>query len=100
MLIRNVMVSHEVFDFQPMPNPISRQNVMKLMKEGEVERFLEYAERREGDSVVFALDADGGCPKELTRPLVERLEKAHHNKKVAVILFNSELRVFSWRVWI
>ena len=44
-LIREVLFHHKIFDLNPVPRPKSNVEIRKLMRAGELERYVEYARR-------------------------------------------------------
>jgi Domain of unknown function (DUF4276) len=89
-LIRAVCERHRIHEFWPLPNPIIRQNVPKLSRVGELERYVQHALRRDGDSVLVALDTDESCPKEVIKAWAGRLTELHPRKHIGVCLFRCE----------
>lgn len=90
LLIRS-LTDHRV---QPMPNPLQKQNVPRLSREGELEKFATHALRRDGDSVLFLLDVDEGCVFEIVREWVPRLAALQPSKKIGIGLFVREFESF------
>ncbi len=94
LVIRNLLYSHEIFDFNVQPNPIIDQNVPKLKRANELERFVRYARYREGDSVLILLDADENCPKEISEEFAARIHDLQVPHNVGLAFFKCEFEVF------
>lgn len=79
-------------DFQvfPVSKPIKNQSVGKLAPAGELERFVNYALGREGDSVLILVDADEHCAKDIAERWSKRIAALKPSKKVGLGLFVRE----------
>lgn len=64
----------------------------KIVKEGELERYVELAARTAGPAgaVLLLLDADDACPAELAPRLLERTRSERPDLRSAVVLANRE----------
>lgn len=94
-LIRGLAFEHEIFDFNTAPNPILKQNIPKLRKSGQLERFIEYGlSRDDGDSLLVLLDCDDLCAKDEARAFTERARIRNPPKKTGFAFFNSEYESF------
>lgn len=83
---------HQIF---PTPRPILKQNVPRLSREGELERFAKLALLREdADSALFLLDVDEACAKEIVENWVPRLNALHPRKKIGIGLFVPEFESY------
>lgn len=92
-LIREIFTQQNVFDFNPLSNPIINQNAPKLLAAGQLERMIGYAQKRDGDSILIILDADKDCPVNIARDFFQRLSNMELGKKTGLIIFNSEFEV-------
>jgi hypothetical protein len=74
------------------PHLAPKKNVelRKLRRAGELERFVTYALREDGDSVLVVLDCEDFDPLVIGAEFVERIKKLNATKKVGVILLKSE----------
>ncbi len=90
LLIRRLLVEHEIADFHVQPNPIIRQTISGLRAPGQLERFLTYSVDRDGDSVLVLLDCDDDCPKEVVETYIPRVQKMYRGKNVGFAFFRSE----------
>ena len=93
-LIRGLASEHEIFDLSIVSHPISGRNIPKLRKSGELERFIEYGLRRDGDSLLVLLDCDDLCAKDEARAFTERALNRNPAKKTGFAFFNSEYESF------
>jgi len=66
-LIRETLHQHSIFDLNPAPRPKSNVEIKKLMRAGELERYVEFAARDDADSILFALDCEDVCPVDVCR---------------------------------
>jgi hypothetical protein len=57
-LIRETLAQSQIYDITPAPRPKSHVDVVRLKRTGELERYVEYAARDDGDSVLLALEFD------------------------------------------
>jgi Domain of unknown function (DUF4276) len=89
-LMRETLAQHAIYDIAPAPRPKSHVDVLKLKRAGELERYVEYAARDDGDSVLLALDCEDVCPAEVSLDFARRISKMYITKKVGVTLFRSE----------
>ena len=91
-LAREVMFQREIFDFNPAPRPKSNVDVRKLRRAGELERYVEFAARDNGDSVLLVLDCEDFCPRYMSREFVQRIQKMRLTKKVGISFSDPSLR--------
>ncbi len=94
LLIRNLAHAHKIFDLSIRPHPISGQNIPKLRRAGELEKFIAYGLTRDGNSILVLLDSDDLCPKDEARALTERAQKLNPAKKAGFAFFKSEYESF------
>jgi hypothetical protein len=92
-LIRKVAQSSGLHDLVPCSNPIKCGEIPKLRKQGQLERFVQYAcQRNDGDSVVLVVDCDDDCPVltsvEFTARVREIAER--YSKKVGIAFIHKE----------
>ena len=79
----------------PTPNPFMKQTIGCLSREGELERFTRYAlMRNDADSVLFLVDTDENCAKEIIEDWVPRLKELRPVRKVGIGLFVREFEAF------
>jgi hypothetical protein len=64
--------------------------IRKLRRAGELERYVEYASRDDGDSVLVVLDSDDFCPAQIVAEFSSRVLVMHLRKPVAIAFFRSE----------
>ena len=64
----------------------------KVVKEGELERYVALAAARAGDGgrIVILLDANGDCPAELAPIILQRARAVSPDRRVEVVLAKSE----------
>lgn len=76
---------------RPMRIPAS-----KLVKEGELERAVEFGARRtgQGGTIFILLDCDDGCPAELGPALLRRAKAARPDRRIAVVLAKREFEAW------
>jgi Domain of unknown function (DUF4276) len=89
-LIREVLHFNGLFDINPAPRPKSNVEVRKLMRTGELERYVGYGIRDDGDSVLLVLDCDDFCPIKVCKDFIARIIAMSPQKKVGISLFKSE----------
>ena len=92
--IRQLLVTHEVFDIYIQPDPILKQNIPRLRSAGQLERFIKYGASREGDSILLLLDSDAHCPNEIVVDFSMRIEKLPIEKKIGIGFFKCEFEVY------
>lgn len=79
----------------PVSNPIIKQNVPRLSREAELEKFTRYAmERDDADSVLILLDADDDCAKEIVENWRPRIQALNPTKKIGIGLFAREFEAY------
>ncbi len=93
-IIREILYQNDVYDLVVQPHPIINQNIPKLWRPGELERFASYGLRREADSLLIILDADESCPKDVALDFGKRLKALDVAKKVGIAILRSEFEVF------
>lgn len=93
-LVRNLAYAHKVFDLAIVPHPIMRQNIPKLRKSGQLERFVQYGLMRDGDSLLVLLDCDELCARDEVLAFTERVRQLHITKKAGFAFFTSEYESF------
>ncbi|MEM1204465.1 MAG: DUF4276 family protein [Acidobacteriota bacterium] len=77
----------------PAPRPILCGDVRKLLRTGEVEKFVTYACRRsDGDSVLLTVDCEDECPVEVARELALRIAPLaeRHRRRVGLVFLERE----------
>lgn len=89
-LIRETLYLNSIYDVNPIPRPISNVEIKRLIRPGELERYIEYAMRNVGDSVLLILDCEDFCPPEICEQFCYRINATHPEKKVGIALFRSE----------
>ncbi len=72
--------------------PPLRRPASKLVKEGELERAVEFAARKTGTggTILILLDCDDGCPAKEGPNLLKRAKATRPDCKVAVVLAKKE----------
>jgi hypothetical protein len=79
----------------PVSNPIIKQNVPRLSRTAELEKFLCYAmEREDADSVLILLDVDDDCAKVIVENWMPRIHALNPTKKIGVGLFVREFEAY------
>jgi hypothetical protein len=68
----------------------------KVVKDGELERFVELARRTAGagGAVLIVLDADDDCPKDLAPALLTRAQAGRPGDEIRVVLANREFEAW------
>ena len=97
VLLRRVLYEKlQIFDIEVAP-PI-RISKNKLLKQGELERGVEFAARRTSptDGIIVLFDADGDCPAQLAPEVVVRAKKCRPDRRISVVIAKSEFE--SWFV--
>jgi hypothetical protein len=90
-LIRETLHLHQIYDVNAAPRPKKNVELRKLRRSGELERYVEYALRDDGDSVLIVLDCADFDPLEISAEFIERAAKLRRDeKKVGVVLLKSE----------
>jgi hypothetical protein len=92
-LIRRLAEASGLYDLIPCPNPIKCGEIPKLRKEGQLERFVQYAcSRSEGDSVILVVDCDDDCPVTTSGEFAARAKLIAQNfkKKVGIAFIQKE----------
>jgi hypothetical protein len=84
------MHEKEIFDFQIAPRPKMNVEIGKLRRPGELERYVQYAARDDGDGVLIALDCEDFCPVKIAREFCHRIASLGVAKRVGTVLFRSE----------
>jgi Domain of unknown function (DUF4276) len=93
LLIRRILHNNHIFDFE-IEKPL-RNKRNKIIKENELERAIQLAEksRKDPGCIMIILDVDDDCPAELGPPLLERAKKSTH-LPVSVVLANKEFEAW------
>ena len=97
VLLRRVLYEKlQIYDIEVAP-PI-RISKNKLLKQGELERAVEFAARRTSptDGIIVLFDADGDCPAQLGPKVVVRAKKCRPDRRISVVIAKSEFE--SWFV--
>jgi hypothetical protein len=92
-LIRKLAEASGFYDLIPCPNPIKCGEIPKLRKEGQLERFVQYAcIRSESDSVILVVDCDDDCPVTTSGEFAARanLIAQRFRKKVGIAFIQKE----------
>jgi len=92
LLVRRVAEKRKFFDLLIVGKPIKAGSVYKLLRQGEVERYVELALSRNCDGALILLDTDEGCPIHLIKELQSRIRMNadRFGKKTALCFFKSE----------
>lgn len=73
-LLRKLMYDLNIYHMQPAPRPIKAGDIKKLQRPGVLEKFIEYAWKRDdGDSVLLILDCDDACAYEVATEFEKRI---------------------------
>ena len=69
------------------PKPI-RVNRDRLLKEGELERYVDLAARQSGADgrILILLDADDDCPRERAPTILQRAKATRSDRRIRVVL--------------
>lgn len=80
----------------PLVQPIIRVPASRLVKQGEIERAIELAARKNAGQggVLVLLDCDDGCPAEEGPTLLRRATKARADFPVSVVLAKREFEAW------
>lgn len=80
----------------PMVHPILRVPAAKLIKEGEIERAIEFVVRSNAGQggVLVLLDCDDGCPAQDGPALLSRAQRARPDVPVSVVLAKREFEAW------
>jgi hypothetical protein len=89
-LIRETLHRRQIYDVSAAPRPKKNVELRRLRRIGELERFVEYALREDGDSVLVVLDCEDFDPAEIGAEFIERVGKLDGRKKIGVVLLKSE----------
>lgn len=92
-LIRRLADASGFYDLTPCPNPIKCGEIPKLRKEGQLERFVQYAcTRSESDSVILVVDCDDDCPVTTSAEFAVRANPIaqRFRKKVGIAFIQKE----------
>jgi hypothetical protein len=90
VLVRSVLHANGIYDVQLAPRPKTNVEVRKLSRAGEIERYVEYCNRDDGDSILIAIDCDDFCPLQVSSEWACRIRKLPFRKPVAICLFRCE----------
>ncbi len=91
-LLRDFCHAHGIYDFNPQPRPLRNVEIRKLARAGELERYVDYALRQEGDgdSVLLVLDCEDFDPDEIRNQFLCRINAREPQKPVEVVLLKAE----------
>lgn len=92
-LVRKLAEASGFYDLIPCPNPIKCGEIPKLRKDGQLERFVEYAcNRSDGDSVILVVDCDDDCPVTTSAEFAARVRliAQRTTKKVGLAFIQKE----------
>jgi hypothetical protein len=80
----------------PVVHPVIRVPASKLVKQGEIERAIELAARKNAGQggILVLLDCDDGCPAEDGPGLLQRAVKARSDLPVSVVLAKREFEAW------
>ena len=78
--------------FIPSVQPVLRVPGSRLIKQGEIERAVELAARKNSGQggILVLLDCDDGCPAEQAPPLLKRASAARADLPISVVLAKRE----------
>ena len=91
LLIRRIGAEVSPLVSPEIPRPIRvRRN--RILKEGELERYVALAAARAGDRgrIMILLDANGDCPSELAPDILQRARAVRSDLRVEVVLAKCE----------
>ncbi len=92
-LVRKIAEASGLYDLIPCPSPIKCGEIPKLRKDGQLERFVQYAcNRKDGDSVILVVDCDDDCPVATSVEFAARVGLIAQNttKKVGLAFIQKE----------
>jgi hypothetical protein len=91
ILIRRIAQALSPGSAVDLPHPI-RVERQRLLKEGELERAVEFAARQCGvdGRILVLLDADDDCPKELATRILERAAAQRADRMIRVVIAKRE----------
>jgi hypothetical protein len=80
----------------PLVHPVIRVPASRLVKQGEIERAIELAARKNGGQggILVLLDSDDGCPAQDGPALQQRAFKARSNLPVSVVFAKREFEAW------
>ncbi len=80
----------------PVVHPVIRVPASKLVKQGEIERAIELAARKNSGQggILILLDCDDGCPADDGPALLQRAMKARSDLPVSVVLAKREFEAW------
>jgi hypothetical protein len=80
----------------PVVHPVIRVPASKLVKQGEIERAIELAARKNAGQggILVLLDSDDGCPAEDGPALLQRAVKARSDLPVSVVFAKREFEAW------
>lgn len=95
ILIRRIALSLDPA-LMPMVHPVLRVPAARLIKQGEIERAVELAARKNaGKGGIFVLlDADDGCPAQDAPALLQRAARARSDMPLAVVFAKREFEAW------
>lgn len=91
-LVRRVINENEIFHVTVISNPIKAGDIRKLSRDGQIERFVQYACLREADAVLIVLDCDDDCPVEVALEYSRRINDiaVRHDKRIGIAFIKKE----------
>ena len=80
----------------PLVDPVIRVPASKLVKQGEIERAIELAARKNAGQggILVLLDCDDGCPAEIGPALLRRARNARSHLPISVVLAKREFEAW------
>src|SRR5438128_12140896 len=83
-------------ELTPLVYPVLRVPSARLVKQGEIERSIELAARKNSGhgGILVLLDCDDGCPAEEGPRLLQRATKARPDLPVSVVLAKREFEAW------
>jgi hypothetical protein len=92
-LIRKLAEASGMHDLIPCPSPIKCGEIPNLRREGQLERFVQYAcNRSDGDSVILVVDCDDDCPVSTSVEFTARVRSIaeRYAKKIGLAFMHKE----------
>ncbi|QJP14654.1 DUF4276 family protein [Starkeya sp. ORNL1] len=92
VLMRRTYEINEIYDVYAAPRPKQIGSIPRFLREGEMERWIQYGLQSDGDSVLVALDCEDDDPEAVRTEVSRRLHTMNRckDKKVAFVLFVRE----------
>ena len=91
-----VLIRRIAWEVAPLPPPAVSRPIRvrrrRILKEGELERYVSLAAARveEGGRILILLDANGDCPAEIGPVILERARAAGFGRRIEVVLAKCE----------